>query len=309
MLGTDREEYPVLSNLLRQQLEVFPDHRFYLNRRFKGASEEHMALTEMVARQVAQVAGAELPEVLEDYAWLSREVIEEELYFRRTGQYRLDSFEEAERLVYSDPVYMHRYMNGLLASQVWWRNHTDIIGYYVSTYLSGLTEGFRHLEIGPGHGLFLYQTAAAANPGSLTAWDISEVSLRNTRAALDAMGVERPVELAACNLFEAPAGEFDSITFSEVLEHLEQPFAALQILGQLLAKDGRLFVNAPVNSPAPDHIYLFRTPEEVIDMVERAGFEVLNRFFAPTTGATLQQARKRELAISVAVIASPRQER
>jgi 2-polyprenyl-3-methyl-5-hydroxy-6-metoxy-1,4-benzoquinol methylase len=103
-------------------------------------------------------------------------------------------------------------------------------------------------------------------------------------------------------MFEAPGGQFGSIVFSEVLEHLEQPEQALQTIRRLLAPGGRAFINAPVNSPAPDHLKLFRTPEEIIDMIQDAGLAVEQTLFAPTNGLTLAQARKRSSTISTAAI-------
>ena len=91
---------------------------------------------------------------------------------------------------------------------------------------------------------------------------------------------------------------------SEVLEHLEDPAAALDVLGKLLAPGGRIFINVPANSPAPDHIYLFRNPEELVQMMEGLGFRVLQTFFAPITGATMERARRQELTISCVVIAT-----
>ena len=303
----DVEKYPALHTLLDHQLKLFPKHRPYFAKRFRECAGDHLALSNEISDQVIKIANGHLDEVLSDYDWLTQVVLEEELHFRRTGGYRLSSFEEAESTVYADPVYMRRYMNGLLVSQVWWSNHAGVIGFYRDEYLPSLPEDFRHLEIGPGHGLFLYQAARAAQCGCLTGWDISETSLAMTREALGAMNVDRPVALSAQNIFEAPEGEFDSITFSEVLEHLEQPLEALKILRSLQSSRGRIFINAPVNSPAPDHLYLFRTPEEIIDMTVAAGFEVLSVKNFPSNGVTLEDARRRCLAISTAIIAQPKQ--
>ncbi len=125
-----------------------------------------------------------------------------------------------------------------------------------------------------------------------------------TRAALDALDTARPVRLVEADLFAAPEGKYQSIVFSEVLEHLEAPRDALRILRDLLTDDGRLFLRAPVNAPAPDHIYLFHTPEEIVGMVHDAGFDVQDSLFSPCTGATLERARAHRLAIAVALIAT-----
>ena len=62
-------------------------------------------------------------------------------------------------------------------------------------------------------------------------------------------------------------------------------------------------INAPVNSPAPDHLALFKTPEEIVDLVGAAGFEVIDTLFSPPSGSTLERARKLNLAISTVIVA------
>ena len=136
----------------------------------------------------------------------------------------------------------------------------------------------------------------------MTGWDVSATSLRDTRHALEAMGVQKPVTLEAHNIVDAPSGKFDSLTFSEVLEHLEQPRDALKTLRSLLNDGGKIFVHAPVNSPAPDHIYLFREPEEIVEMVRDAGFAIDETVNFPGMDASLERARKLKLTISTIVV-------
>lgn len=293
---------PNLEKLLAQQLAAFPEHDSYLSKRFSEMSGAEFAFAELIANKVLQIAGAQLQRVCADYRWLSGIILDEELHFRRTGRYRLSTFAEADAQVYSNMELMSRYMNGVLASQLWWRNHTQMLQYFHDDFLQGNPREFRHLEVGPGHGLFLSLAAASANCGSAEAWDVSDASLMNTRAALAAMHLDREVVLKKANIFDAPSGGFTSIVFSEVLEHLEQPREALSILHGLLAEDGRIFLNAPVNSPAPDHLYLFETPEQILQMVSDAGFALESSRFSPCTGATVERARKWKLSISVGVI-------
>jgi 2-polyprenyl-3-methyl-5-hydroxy-6-metoxy-1,4-benzoquinol methylase len=99
--------------------------------------------------------------------------------------------------------------------------------------------------------------------------------------------------------------KFDCITFSEVLEHLEDPKGALVKLRSLLKPTGRLFINVPINSPAPDHLYLLRSPEEATDAIQNAGFEIERAEFYPMTNHTLEQARRHNLTISACMIGRP----
>ena len=294
---------PYLERLVARQLSAFPEHSSFLTKRFSALSSAEFRFAEHIAGKVIQIAGGSLDRVCEDYRWLSGIILDEELHFRRTGRYRLSTFEEADAQVYSNIDFMSRYMNGVLASQLWWRNHTEMLQYFDDDFLERNPREFRHLEIGPGHGLFLSLAAASPNCRSAEAWDISDASLLNTRSALAAMRLDREVLLKKANIFDAPKEKFSSIVFSEVLEHLERPADALAILRGLLADDGRIFLNAPVNSPAPDHLYLFETPEQILQMIGDAGFAVESSRFSPYTGVTLERARKMKLTISVGVIA------
>lgn len=83
------------------------------------------------------------------------------------------------------------------------------------------------------------------------------------------------------DLFKGPTGLFDSMVFSEVLEHMEDPRGSLEALRGLLAPQGRLFVNMPINSPAPDHLFNADTPEDLEKFIVDAGFKVLDRGFFP----------------------------
>jgi 2-polyprenyl-3-methyl-5-hydroxy-6-metoxy-1,4-benzoquinol methylase len=295
--------HPHVLKLVQHQIRAFPEHEGFLRERFSSVSETGWLFIEDIAAKVLQVAGERLDMVCADYRWLSGIVLEEELHFRRTGRYRLTTFAQADAEVYSKPELMARYMNGLLASQLWWRNHTEILNYFRDDFIECNPVGFDHLEIGPGHGLFLYLAAASQRCGHAEAWDISDASISNTRHALSAMHLTREVLISKMDLFDAPERHFGSIAFSEVLEHLEKPQDALATLHRLLRDDGRLFLNAPVNSPAPDHIYLFETPEDLLQMIANAGFLLESIHLAPCTGATLERARRRKLTISVGVIA------
>jgi 2-polyprenyl-3-methyl-5-hydroxy-6-metoxy-1,4-benzoquinol methylase len=298
------DQYEHLALVTRRQLAAFPQHEKFLRKRFTDVDASEFEFANEVAKMVRRISGPDLDRMCEDYKWLTQVVVEEEFYFRRNNRYRLSTFAEAFERVYDDREYMARYMRGLLATQLWWSNHTRVLKYFRDRFLATNPAGFSHLEVGPGHGLLLALTANAKGVGSAVGWDISDASLAQTREALDAMGVSSEmVQLHKVNIFDAPNRAFQSITFSEVLEHLEDPLTALKGLRDLLAPAGRLFVHAPVNSPAPDHIYLFRTPEEIRDMVAATGLEIEDVFFEPSTGLTLERARKLDATISAAVIA------
>lgn len=306
MMLSDYTEHKNLHWMLSAQIEAFPAHQSFLDRRLRNISRAGLANLDDIALHVRALTGDDVARFAADYAWLCGEQMEEELNFRRTGRYRLNTFNEALEQVYSNKEYMTRYMNGLLMTQLWWANHTAVMDYYRSTFLARMPQGYSHLEIGPGHGLFLYFAASDPKVGSVTGWDISEASISLTKDALQTLGLEKLPELKLQNFFDSPQETFDSVVFSEVLEHMEQPREALEYIRPLLSDRGRLFLNMPINSPAPDHLFNMDTPEDLHAFVENAGFKIVDHAYYPATNQTLEASRRKKLTISCVFIATAR---
>jgi 2-polyprenyl-3-methyl-5-hydroxy-6-metoxy-1,4-benzoquinol methylase len=300
-----------LKTLLDGIAARWPDHDRYVERSFASRDPAVLDVSEALAENVLRLA-ADIPggldTLVDDYRFVCEEVtLPEEIHFRRHGTYRLTTFEDAERECYSNAEYMNRYMNGLLVSDIVWSNHAHAFASFVNDYLPRLKPDADHLEIGPGHGMFLYFAARAAHVRSLAGWDVSPTSIRNTRHALETLGVAKPVNLTLQNLFAVGAadagGRFDSIVMSEILEHLENPVAALQAAAQWLRPGGLLWINVPANSPAPDHIFLVQGIEHARAIAAEAGLEVIDSAAYPMSGATLEKAVKHKLAVSCVVTA------
>ena len=90
---------------------------------------------------------------------------------------------------------------------------------------------------------------------------------------------------------------------SEILEHLEDPVAAMIAASRHLKPGGHLWVNVPANSPAPDHIFLVDGLDHAVALAEQAGLEVVEKAAFPMSGASLEKAVKRKLAVSCVVLA------
>jgi len=238
-----------------------------------------------------------LDEVVGNYRWTCQMMLDEEYAFRLTGRYRHATFAEARAAVYDDGAFMSRYTDGLLFSQLMWANHAAALADYHGSFLAGLEPGAELLEVGPGHGL-LVAMAAERPLGSVTGWDVSPTSIATTRRALAAMGAP-DVKLEQVDVLDASVTRrFDAVVASELLEHLDRPAKALARLGLLTRPGGQLFINVPVNSPAPDHIYLWRRPEDVNDFVVAAGLRIVQARAYPMTGRTERQARAGGLTMS-----------
>ena len=288
-------------------VECWPDHARFLEKSAADLDTAERSAADALAGSILRLfAEDEIPDLVGHYRWTCERLLEEELHFRRTGRYRRESFAAAKAEVYDDSDFMVPYIDGLLLSQVLWSNHARVFALYRGSFLPGNPRDYRHLEVGPGHGLWLAAAAADPHCAEASAWDTSADSLAATRRSLDRLGVERPVHLEQADVLAGPIRDarFNSVVISEVLEHLEDPAGALARLFAVMAPGGRLFVNMPINSPAPDHIYLLTEPEQVGALVEDAGFRIVEQGNYPASGYSEERARKIQATISCAVIAA-----
>jgi 2-polyprenyl-3-methyl-5-hydroxy-6-metoxy-1,4-benzoquinol methylase len=300
---------PALARLVGAILAEWPRHRRYLEINLAERSAEELDVSEQLAGMVLRLSG-DSPEAVAalaaDYRFISEKIIlPEELHFRRTGAYRLSTFEEAIAQVYSRHDFMTRYMNGLLVTDVIWINHCRCMRHYRERFLPGLPAGADLLEIGPGHGLLLALAAQEPRVGTLTAWDVSQASLDASRHSMETLDVGRHVAFQQRDIFQDMSGEasrFDAIVLSEVLEHLERPQEALRVLHGLCRPGGQVWINVPANSPAPDHLYLIRHPDEAVAAIREAGFEIVDTANFAMSGTTLDRAIREKLTISCVVV-------
>ena len=296
--------YPAIASVVSTILADWPEHRRYIESRFKNDTPEFLARNEEFAALALTGMQDDLPLFCADYRWMCEEFLKEEFHFRREGSYRLSTFEEAYREVYSNTEFMTRYVHGILISQIIWDPHARAFDTFRTKFLTSIDADASYLEVGPGHGFYLAFASRVANIARMEAWDVSPSSIAETKQALSRLGVSREISIIEQDVLAAPArhNEFDVAVISEVLEHLERPDLALQSLYAALRPGGRIFINVPINSPAPDHIYLWRSPAEFLEFVKAQGFEIVEAHDFPQTGATLERALKLDLMISCVLI-------
>jgi ubiquinone/menaquinone biosynthesis C-methylase UbiE len=297
---------PQLRRLTDLVLAAWPDHATYLATSYRLRTPALLDTSEAMAGAVLALAGGHEAQVAGDYRWLCGQLQEEELLFARTGNYRYSTFEQTNANVYSDDEFMQRYMHGLLFSHVLWYMHLSSLHFFRGRLAARVMPGGRVMEVGSGHGLLLYLALTELGLSEAVAWDISPVSLAQTREALTRLGLpESATRYAIQDMHKVePGGDsFDLIILSHLLEHLEQPVDALVKMRGALAKGGHLFVNVPLNAPMPDHLQLLADPAEAIAMVEAGGFRVLEIASHTTQGLPLPRALKRKVAVTCSIIA------
>ncbi|MCI9462644.1 MAG: methyltransferase domain-containing protein [Lachnospiraceae bacterium] len=244
--------------------------------------------------------------IVETYLFINNMVMEETYYFIRHGRYRYSTFAEVNKLVYDNHEYMEKYMMGLSISDYIWTNHIKMLRYFEKN--STIFTGERYLEIGPGFGQYLVKAILNCNFHDYSACDVSKTSVEGTNRFLNYRNLAEKCTVQEKNFFEYTSDEkFDCIVMGEVLEHVEEPMQMLRKINDLLEESGKAFITTVINAPTLDHIYLFGSIEEVLDMAREAGFGILDYTYATEGDIALEKAKKRKQTINIAMILEKQQ--
>ncbi len=222
--------------------------------------------------------GLESERVASDYLKMINDMRTEGLYFYKHGKYRCENQHIANEYVYSKSEVMTYYMNALLVSQVMWKHHFNIFMYFQS-HLKTLFKGqskLSILDIGPGHGFFSYLVKKEfPEYEKIDIVDISDTSLEMTKKIIGFDGDK--IKYTKQDIFDYDdSNKYDFIVLGEVLEHLDEPKQILIKLSKLLKPGGLLWITTPTNSPALDHVYLFKTKEDVLTLISDSGLETVD---------------------------------
>lgn len=239
--------------------------------------------------------------IVDSYLFLNNMIMEETYYFVSNDKYRYSSFKEVDDIVYNNKEYMEKYMMGLAVSEYIWINHLKMIRYFENN--SNSFFGDKYLEIGPGFGQYLSRAITKCDFKKYFACDVSQTSVEGSNQYLKYQGIQDKCIVEHKNFFDYDSSDkFDCIVMGEVLEHVEQPLEMLEKICSLLTENGKAFITTAINAPTLDHIYLFRSAQEVLDMAKKAGFHVVDYVCYAAGDIPLEKAIKKKQAISIAMI-------
>lgn len=298
-----------LDDLFVQIAKRNPLQRVFLSTLHQGGSfseKDRQGLGHYV--DYALDSGETLDDLAASYDQIVRDTLREQIFFRRHDRYRHARFEDIAQSVYFDPAYMSRYMHGLALTAFLWPNHAAIRHHFASVLESVPHEKRRrYLEVGPGHGFYL-TAASRAGFEHVEGIDLSPTSVALTKRIVESgrFGSGEACVIREGDFLEASFDEpFDMLVMGEVLEHVEEPLRFLSRLRELACEDATIYVTTCASSPAVDHIYLFRSVDEVSLMAEEAGFRVRDVLALPHHGTTLEESTRARLPINIALVLSP----
>ena len=171
-----------------------------------------------------------------------------------------------------------RYLPGQYLSHYIWPHHQRMLQHYFKELVPQISDEVSlFYEVGVGCGMYSQKTLEALPSARGIGFDISDYALEFTYRVVQSHGMANRYEVRNQDIIEdAPDRKADLIISQEVLEHLEDPETFISALYDVTRNGGWGYITAAINAAHTDHIYLYRSPNEVQEQVEMAGWKVLD---------------------------------
>jgi SAM-dependent methyltransferase len=228
-----------------------------------------------------------------------------QIEFMKTGSYTIQEHSQAFEETYSNNEKMTSYMIGLAISQFLWETHYDILKCFERATEQYCPTVGSYLEIGPGHGLYLHKAMKFLKQDArIKAIDISPASIAITKSIMTHFHPQRAsISYLTEDILKHDTEErFGFIVMGEVLEHINVPQPVLVKLNNLLEADGRAFVSTAINSPAVDHVYHFKSVNDVRAMIRSAGLEIEIELVLPVEDLPMEQIVEKKITINYCAV-------
>jgi SAM-dependent methyltransferase len=266
----------------------------------RGYAEHGDAWADDTARNIETMFGPRgdprWDEAIRGYVHFSLDVLRSHKFFETHGRYEASSYEDLKRDYWENPEFMlERYLPGIFVSHFIWPQHYRLIRFFREEALPAIA--LRHpsqfCEVGVGSGLYSSETLQFFPEIKGIGYDISPHSLAFGKRVVDSFGIGERYVVEQRDVVLDTARPADFLICQEVLEHIEEPRGFLRALHKMTASGGVAYISAAVTSGQSDHLYLFREPHEVREMLEDAGFSVLAERTVTAEAANVRETAPR----------------
>jgi 2-polyprenyl-3-methyl-5-hydroxy-6-metoxy-1,4-benzoquinol methylase len=259
-------KYPAYSSLWLKSLEEFGEDW-----------EKEISIN--ITKVFGETFNHKWEEAVRGYAEFCTEALRAQVFFEKHGHYKASSYLECVEQCYHNADYMKvRYLPGQYLSHYIWPHHQRMLHHYVNDLLPLIEkEVSLFYEVGVGCGLYSQKTLEKIPNVKGIGIDISDYALEFTHEVVKLHGMADRYKVMNSNIIDSPLTEkADFVISQEVLEHLENPEAFIAGLFEATRYGGWGYITAAINAAHTDHIYLYRSTEEVQKQIESVGWRTMD---------------------------------
>jgi SAM-dependent methyltransferase len=270
----------VFAQLLKIMERDYPNYSgLWKNSRQEFGPEWEREISLNIARVFGEAANEKWPEAVAGYAEFCTEALRSQIFFEKHGRYKASNYAEVAAACYHSPDYMNRrYLPGQYLSHYIWPHHQRMLRHFCHDLLPAIKSGTGTFhEVGVGCGMYSQKTLEHLPEATGTGFDISSYALEFTRMAVEAHGYGSRYRIENRDILAHPIpAPADFVINQEVLEHLEDPAGFIKGLHAMVRPGGHGYITAAINAAHTDHIYLYRSPDEVRAHLLEAGWKILD---------------------------------
>jgi hypothetical protein len=268
---------PILARILDLIDELSPLHAKKIRKNSALFNDEYNDVFSPMMEKFMRVLSNDsrnLHLAVESYLRMITEITLEQINFIRNGCYSNVSYAEVEKRVFADKEKFSSFKSALFISELLWPQHFQIFLRFIRLFEVYAEKTKSFADIGGSHGQYLSYLVDRHLIQKPVLFYTNPLSFDMVNWFVPASGYEMMDEKS----INENMGVYDWITMGETLEHNENPAKYIDIALRILNREGYLFVTAPVNAPAIDHVYLFRSREEVLELFNDKGLTLVDEF-------------------------------
>ncbi len=221
----------------------------------------------------------------------SKEFLTRQQTFLKTGEYACTDFEAVHKEVYANSEYYRDiYVPALLMCFILSPNYYEFFNFFEQRFLPNLPSTGLIAEFGCGHGLYLGQSLKGKPARTGIGFDIAEEALKAATKLFNSYDIPQKNYSLDYADFREPlpllSGTLDAAICCEVLEHLPQPQDLLKEIRRVLKPSGTALLSAAIRMESVDHLHLFESTQEVIELINSAGLTISEQRVVPLTKPT-----------------------
>lgn len=222
----------------------------------------------------------------------------------RTGKYKYSSFKEVEEAVFFQEDGSHGvgYLWGLYFSQIFWVIHHRLLHFFLNDFVLIQQQKGIVLEVPVGSGVFLASFLEKLQGWQGVGLDLSESAVNMSSSLFRLKGFEDVEVLQQDFLMYESDNRFDAIICGELIEHVEDPLLVLRKIHTLLNEQGKVFLTTVVWAAGIDHIYLYKSANEIRCHLQEAGFLIEKELIQPVFEKDKNRLDEERVALNYAAV-------
>jgi len=259
--------YPVLAPVWRAASQRFGDKW----------PKEFIVNLETIYGAVDLDTGSRMAEALDGYAEFVNDSLRNQSFFEKHGHYKASSYAECVDAYYHNADHMKRcYLPGMYLSHLLWPQHYNMLCGFRDGLLRRLGDPKLFFEVGVGCGMYSKALLDHFSNVRGIGFDISSYALEFTKNLVTLFGHGDRYSIEQRDIRRGYHELCDFLVCQEVLEHLENPGEFCSWLFNMIKPGGKAYITAALNAAHSDHIFLFREPLQLEEMLRAAGFQPLS---------------------------------